>query len=66
VETAVRQEISRVFSNPDLVAAELQDINRQHIPAMIEADWILIGNNIEEAKNEELRYIRQYGKGEYF
>jgi site-specific DNA recombinase len=63
IESAVWQEISRLFSNPDMVANELQELSKQHIPATIEADRILIDTNIKEAKNEELRYLRQYGKG---
>lgn len=62
IESIVWQEISRVLTKPDVVLAELKQ-QKANKPVTLEADRILTENNITNARGEEQRYLRQYGRG---
>ena len=63
IENQVWAEIAAILKNPDIVLSELERQRTEAVPATIEADEILVSKNIEDAKDEEQRYLRQYGRG---
>lgn len=63
IESDVWQEISRVLQNPDRVLAELKAQQGNNKPVTLEADRMLIENNIKNSKTEEIIYLRKYGQG---
>ena len=63
IEELVWSEVAAILNNPDIVLRELESQRKEAIPATIEADEILVSRNIEDAKDEESRYLRQYGRG---
>ena len=63
IENQVWAEIATILKNPDIVLEELERQRTEVVPATIEAEEILITKNIEDAKDEEKRYLRQYGRG---
>jgi site-specific DNA recombinase len=62
IEPFVWSEISRILTQPEIVLAEIEK-QKASRPVTLEADQILIENNIANARTEEQRYLRQYGKG---
>ena len=63
IERLVWSEVAEILENPDIVLGELERQRKEALPATIEAEEILLSRNIEDAKNEERRYLRQYGRG---
>ena len=63
IEELVWSKVAAILNNPDIVLEELESQRKEAIPATIEADEILVSRNIKDAKDEERRYLRQYGRG---
>jgi hypothetical protein len=57
------QQIVEVLENPDLVLRALEAQRNTYKPATIEAEIVLVENNIANSVREETNYLRQYGRG---
>ncbi|MFC1903727.1 recombinase family protein [Chloroflexota bacterium] len=63
IEPLVWHEVSQLLAQPELVLSQLDMQRGEKMPIALEADRILIENNITSTVTEEQRYLRQYGKG---
>lgn len=63
IEALVWAEISKALTKPEIVLREINEQRQARKPVTLDADRLLIETNVANARDEEKRYLRQYGKG---
>jgi len=63
IEGWVWDEISQELETPEIILQELDEQRQAKKPVTLDVDRLLIETNIANTRDEEKRYLRQYGKG---